>query len=244
MATVEEAQDAYALMYETSDQYAAYLNPAAICTGPYTYFKESLKRRNRRKMVKKTGISQHPRRDKILLNGYNGNWMTSWFRSGLKRKSRHPSGDLSESRGDVNQSALIENSGRSLKSQMSTEELFLRSTGEIHDGQTDDFVFLSDDVRTNDVGDADVMQDYLETHLLIANVFWKPRLNSSLFRVGDPLITFDSLWPGADVIRATLMECLSVTSLRMCVTDLALTSLRCGPPRVLRTILELGLMGK
>ena len=123
---------------------------------------------------------------------------------------------------------------------------FFRSTGEIPDGQTDDFIFLSDviipKIASNDVTDdqGDVPMD---PHIFAANVFWRPRLSFCGFTVGGTTVSFDSLWPKAEQLTLLFMESLTVTSLRKAVGQLALFSLRCGPLRLLRTILELGLIG-
>ena len=81
-------------------------------------------------------------------------------------------------------------------------------------------------------------------HMVICNSFWKSSLTLNNFKYGDPLVDFGSLWPEDAQVQRLLLEMHQATSLRKAGGDLLRLSLRCGPLRVLRSFVELGIIGK
>ena len=77
----------------------------------------------------------------------------------------------------------------------------------------------------------------------ISNLFWKPGLTFHPYKFGDCLVGFGSLWPTEEDLDGLLTD-LCETTLRRSVLDLARLVMYCGPPRALRALLGLNIIGE
>lgn len=78
----------------------------------------------------------------------------------------------------------------------------------------------------------------------IANIFWRASLSFHPFKCSDCPATFVSLWPQGDSLQTLLLECVISTDLRKSVVDIALLALKCGPVKVLQTLVDGKIIGK
>jgi hypothetical protein len=78
----------------------------------------------------------------------------------------------------------------------------------------------------------------------ICNTFWRPQLTFNPYIHGDEVVDFGSLWPDQNMLKGLLEEAYQATSLRRSVLDICKLVLRCGPMRVLQTLVTLRIIGK
>ncbi|XP_064646127.1 uncharacterized protein LOC135499321 [Lineus longissimus] len=83
----------------------------------------------------------------------------------------------------------------------------------------------------NRKSDADICYD-------ICNTFWRPHLTFNPYKHGDDVVEFGSLWPDQNTLKSLLVEAYQATSLRRSVLDICKLVVRCGPVRVLETLVN------